>query len=201
MKKIGIVIRDFKENSKEFIGCRKDVVDTFSKYLVQIILIPIYLDFNRVLYLVNLCDGVILTGGDHFHTNDFLLVDYLYQRDIPTLGICLGMQAMALSFGSGEEIDVSSFHNKKNNDTHHIIIKENTLLSEIVHEKYILVNSRHKTGISDTNLEVSAKSEDGVIEAVEDKQKRFFLGVEWHPESLNNKNSDLIFEAFIKSLY
>ena len=201
MKKIGIVIRDFKENSKEFVGCRKDVVDAFSKCPVEIILIPIYLDFNKVLYLVNLCDGVVLTGGDHFLSNDFLLVNYLYQRNIPTLGICLGMQAMALSFGSGEEIDVSSFHNKKNNDTHHIIIKENTLLSEIIHEKCVLVNSRHKTGISDTSLDVSAKSENGVIEAVEDKQKRFFLGVEWHPESFINKNSDLIFEAFIKSLY
>ena len=201
MKKIGIVIRDFEENSKEFVGCRKDVVDVFLKYPVEIILIPIYLNFNKVLYLVNLCDGVVLTGGDHFLSNDFLLVDYLYQRDIPTLGICLGMQAMALSFGSGEEINVSSFHNKKNNDTHHIIIKENTLLSEIIHEKCILVNSRHKTGISHTNLGVGAKAEDGVIEAVEDKQKRFFLGVEWHPESLKIKNSDLIFEAFIKSLY
>ena len=201
MKKIGIVIRDFKENSKEFVGCRKDVVDAFSKYPVEIILIPIYLDFNKVLYLVNLCDGVVLTGGDHFVSNDFLLVNYLYQRNIPTLGICLGMQAMALSFGNGVEIDVSSFHDKNNNDTHHIIIKKNTLLSEIVHEECILVNSRHKTAISRTDLGVSAKSEDGVIEAVEDKHKRFLLGVEWHPESLNNKNSDLIYEAFIKSLY
>ena len=201
MKKIGIVIRDFNENDKMFVGCRKDVVDVFLKYPGEIILIPIYLDFNKVLSLVNLCDGIVLTGGNHFHTNDFLLVNYLYQQDIPTLGICLGMQAMALSFGNGEEIDASSFHHKKNNDTHHIIIKKNTLLSEIVQEECILVNSRHKTEISRTNLFVSAISQDGVIEAVEDAGKRFFLGVEWHPESLKDKNSDLIFDSFIKSLH
>ena len=201
MKKIGIVIRDFIENDKEFVGCRKDIIDVFIKYPVEIILIPIYLDFNKVLSLVNLCNGIVLTGGNHFHTNDFLLVNYLYQQDIPTFGICLGMQVMALSFGNGEEIDASSFHNKKNNDTHSIIIKENTLLAEIIHEKGIFVNSRHHTAVDKTSLEVSAKAEDGVIEAVEDKQKLFFLGVQWHPESLQNKNSDLILDAFIKSLH
>ena len=201
MKKIGIVIRDFNENDKMFVGCRKDVVDVFLKYPGEIILIPIYLDFNKVLSLVNLCDGIVLTGGNHFHTNDFLLVNYLYQQDIPTLGICLGMQAMALSFGNGEEIDASSFHHKKNNDTHNIIIKENSFLNQIIHKQSILVNSRHNTGISRTNLFVSAISQDGVIEAVEDAGKRFFLGVEWHPESLKDKNSDLIFDSFIKSLH
>lgn len=65
MKKIGIVIRDFIENDKEFVGCRKDIIDVFIKYPVEIILIPIYLDFNKVLSLVNLCDGIVLTGGNH----------------------------------------------------------------------------------------------------------------------------------------
>ena len=201
MKKIGIVIRDFNENDKMFVGCRKDVVDVFLKYSVEIILIPLFMDFSRVLFLVDLCDGVVLTGGDHFRSNDFSLVKYLYQHDIPTLGICLGMQAMALSFGDGEEISVSSLHNKKNNDTHNIIIKENSFLNQIIHKQSILVNSRHNTGISRTNLFVSAISQDGVIEAVEDAGKRFFLGVEWHPESLKDKNSDLIFDSFIKSLH
>ncbi len=200
MKKIGIVIRSFQENDKCFVGCRKDVMDAFLNYPVQIVLIPIDLSWKQILFLVQLCDGVVLTGGDHFTHNDFLIVQYLYQNDIPTLGICLGMQVMALSFGVGQEIDVS-FHNKKDNGMHPIIIKEKTVLRQIVHHECILVNSRHKTAISSTDLVISAISQDGVIEAVEDARKRFFLGVEWHPESFNNKNSDLIFEAFIKSLY
>ncbi len=196
MKKIGIVIRDFEENGKIFVGCRKDVIDAFLKYSVQIILIPIYYDFNKVLALVDFCDGIVLTGGDHFLPNDFLLVNYLYKCNKPTLGICLGMQAMGLSFGKGEEINVSYSHGNK----HEIFIKKNTLLDNIMKQKSVLVNSRHKTAISSTNLGVSATAFDGVIEAVEDIKKRFFLGVEWHPESLANKNSDLIFDAFIKSL-
>lgn len=197
MKKIGIIVREFEENNKSFIGCRKDVLDVFLKYPVQIILIPIDLLWDQILYLVQLCDGIVLTGGDHFVDNDFLLVQYLYKQDIPTLGICLGMQAMALSFGGYGEIKVGNNHYLKE---HAIVIKKNSLLYSILGVEQSVVNSRHKTGVQNTNLVVSARAFDGVIEAVEDKKKKFFLGLEWHPESLVNKKSDLIFEAFIKSL-
>lgn len=66
MKKVGIVIRDFWENDKEFVGCRTDVLDSFFKYPVNIISIPIYFDFGKVLELVSLCDGIVLMGGDHY---------------------------------------------------------------------------------------------------------------------------------------
>lgn len=197
MKKIGIIVREFEENNKSFIGCRKDVLDVFLKYPVQIILIPIDLLWDQIIYLVQLCDGIVLTGGDHFVDNDFLLVQYLYKQDIPTLGICLGMQAMALSFGGYGEIKVGNNHYLKE---HAIVIKKNSLLYSILGVEQSVVNSRHKTGVQNTNLVVSARAFDGVIEAVEDKKKKFFLGLEWHPESLVNKKSDLIFEAFIKSL-
>ena len=197
MKKIGIIVREFEENNKSFIGCRKDVLDVFLKYPVQIILIPIDLLWDQILYLVQLCDGIVLTGGDHFVDNDFLLVQYLYKQDIPTLGICLGMQAMALSFGGYGEIKVGNNHYLKE---HAIVIKKNSLLYSILGVEQSVVNSRHKTGVQNTNLVVSARAFDGVMEAVEDKKKKFFLGLEWHPESLVNKKSDLIFEAFIKSL-
>lgn len=196
MKKIGIIVREFEENNKSFIGCRKDVLDVFLKYPVQIILIPIDLLWDQILYLVQLCDGIVLTGGDHFVDNDFLLVQYLYKQDIPTLGICLGMQAMALSFGGYGEIKVGNNHYLKE---HAIVIKKNSLLYSILGVEQSVVNSRHKTGVQNTNLIISARALDGVIEAVEDKKKKFFLGLEWHPESLVNKKSDLIFEAFIKS--
>ena len=62
MKKIGIIVREFEENNKSFIGCRKDVLDVFLKYPVQIILIPIDLLWDQILYLVQLCDGIVLTG-------------------------------------------------------------------------------------------------------------------------------------------
>lgn len=200
MKKIGIIVRSFEENGKWFVGCRKDVLDVLEDYSVNIILIPIYFSFEYIKSLLKLCDGVILTGGNKFHPNDFLLVQHLYNCDIPTLGICLGMQIMALSLGDGHEFDVSSIHQLKNNEVHNIYIKKGSLLYKIIGEDKISVNSRHYTGISSTNLNVCAVSEDNIIEAVEDPNKRFFLGLQWHPESLKDKKNDLIFQNFIKSL-
>ena len=47
---------------------------------------------------------------------------------------------------------------------------------------------------------VSGISNDNVIECIEDENKRFFLGVQWHPESMYNYdlNSRKIFDYFIK---
>lgn len=50
-----------------------------------------------------------------------------------------------------------------------------------------------------TNLSQVAYSEDGIIEAIEDKTKKFFIGVQWHPETLiNDKSSNKLFDEFIK---
>ena len=197
MKKIGIVIRSFEENGKLFVGCRKDVFDAFTSDFVQIIFIPIEFSYQQVLDLVRLCDGIVLTGGDHFVRQAFWLINYLYQNDVPTLGICLGMQAMALCFGNAHEIEVKDIHY---HGKHDVYVIPGTFLYQIVGEEFLSINSRHKTAVVDTDLCISAKSNDGVIEAVEDKHKRFFLGVQWHPESVPNKKSDLIIKAFIKSL-
>lgn len=55
--------------------------------------------------------------------------------------------------------------------------------------------------IPHTELDCVAYSEDGIIEAIEDKTKRFFIGVQWHPESLiNDEYSNKLFDYFIKNL-
>ncbi len=101
-----------------------------------------------------------------------------------------------MSFNLKKEITLTHHY-----DTNHLVkIKENTLLSSILKQKEIMVNSRHYSGIPSSKLTVSATSIDNVIEAIEDTNKTFFLGVQWHPESLNDHNSKLIFESFINSL-
>ena len=62
----------------------------------------------------------------------------------------------------------------------------------------ITVNSRHNYAIKRTTLEISGHSEDNIIESIEDTNKKFFIGIEWHPESLENEESKLIFDYFIK---
>jgi len=196
IKIIGIIIRNFKENNKKFIGTREDLFNTFYRYNVNIIGIPISNNINKTINLVNLCDGIVLSGGDNFVEQDFLLVNYLYKNNIPTLGICLGMQSMARCFSNQEEINVIN-HSSDEFYVHNININKNSLLYKILNKENIMVNSRHKSAIVNTNLNIVALSDDGIIEAIEDVNKKFFVGVEWHPESLNDENTKKLFDYFI----
>lgn len=158
--------------------------------------IPLANDFSKTIELIKECNGIILSGGDNFIDKDYLLVKYLHDNNIPTLGICLGMQAMAQYFSSEVEIDVIN-HKLNDCDGHFINIYENSLLHKIMKKNRIFVNSRHKSAVIDTKLVISARSDDNVIEAIEDSTKHFFLGVEWHPESLNDLYSERLFDYFI----
>ena len=80
---------------------------------------------------------------------------------------------------------------------HYVNIKKDSLLYSILKKDKILVNSRHKSAIKSTDLVVSAISSDGVIEAVEDSTKKFFVGLEWHPELIMDENSLQIFDYFV----
>lgn len=106
------------------------------------------------------------------------------------------MQTMAKYFSNKDEIDIEN-HFSNNNYVHYINIDKNSLLYKIINEERILVNSRHKSAIINTSMDIVARSDDGVIEAIEDTNKKFFLGVEWHPESLNDQNSKNLFDYFI----
>ena len=192
-------MRKFSENNKEFLGTRYDLFDSFYNYDVNVIGIPINNNFEKTKNIVDKCDGIILSGGDNFVKQDFLLIEYLYKKNKPTLGICLGMQAMAKYFSDKEEIDVD---NHLSNDlyVHYININKSSILYKIFKKRRLLVNSRHKSQIVDTKLKVSAFSDDFVIEAVEDPFKKFFVGVEWHPETLSDDNTKKLFNYFINSI-
>lgn len=199
MKTIGIILRPFSENQKLFMGTRKDLFDALSCKNVNVLGIPITNNFDNIINVVNMCDGIILSGGDKHIDTDYKLVKYLYQNNIPTLGICLGMQAMGKVFNNYQEIKVSNHYNT-NKYSHQITIFKDTKLFNILQKQNIKVNSRHKDAIPSTNLKISAISEDGVIEAIEDTNKKFFIGVEWHPESLDDENSKKLFQEFINVL-
>ena len=76
-------------------------------------------------------------------------------------------------------------------------------MSSIITEVTILVNSKHRYHVTETNkFKVSAYSEDGLIEAIEMPNKKFVLGVQWHPEKMYyyDENADKIFKRFVKEV-
>ena len=149
--------------------------------------------------LINLCDGIIFQGGDDFEKYDFEALKYIYDINKPVLGICLGMQLMGMLF-DGSMIDIKN-HKSKLNYVHEVRIKEYSKLSSIYKCNILKVNSRHKSIIKSTNLNIVGLSQDGFIEAIEDPNKKFFIGVQWHPENMvdyDNKQNNL-FKYFIES--
>ena len=161
-------------------------------------------DLERVL---NLCDGFILPGGDTWYRLDEVVIDYAIRRDKPLLGICLGMQALSKVLSGEKKV---GYDNTIKNDTlinhlepnknyvHSVIIDRNSKLYSIIGEEKIWVNSRHSYHVPELdNTLICARSSDGLIEGVELKDKKFIIGVQWHPESnLEDKHSKKLFKSF-----
>ena len=97
-------------------------------------------------------------------------------------------------------IDIEN-HKKKLNYVHEVKLKRNSKLYNIYKSDIIKVNSRHKSIIRDTKLNITGISNDGYIEAIEDTSKKFFIGVQWHPESMINydNSQNNLFKYFIKT--
>ena len=74
-------------------------------------------------------------------------------------------------------------------------------LYEIIKKDVIKVNSRHRMKVTDPGtFEVYGKSSDDVIEVLERHDKKFALGVQWHPEMmLDDSLQKLIFDAFVNA--
>ena len=158
--------------------------------------IPVVIPNDNINYYLDICNGFILQGGDDVSKNSLEILKLLKDKNIPVLGICLGMQEMAV-LDDGKLCDVI---NHNGDILHEILIKKNTLLYKILDMDKIIVNSRHRSAVLNTNLSVSCVSSDGVIESVENDKLKFYLGLQWHPESMydDDINSKKIFDYFIK---
>ena len=200
MKKIAIFTRSDILNRKEVLFIPKAIYDKLSKK-VLITIIPFDDNDNYIekLPLLENIDGVILVGGDDIYNFEYDLVKYLYNNDIPTLGICLGMQTMATSINGTLGLLNNLEHKNTKEYVHYIDINTSSLLYKIIGKDKIMVNSRHKDYLINTGLSIGATC-DGIIEEVEDKNKKFFVGVQWHPEDLDDENSDKLFDYFINKL-
>lgn len=157
--------------------------------------------------VLSLCDGFILPGGDTWYRLDEVVIDYAIRRDKPLLAICLGMQALSKVLSGEKRItydntiknDTLINHLEPNNNyVHSVIIDKNSKLYSIIGDVEITVNSRHSYHVPELdNTLVSARSSDGLIEGVELKDKKFIIGVQWHPESnLEDEHSKKLFKAF-----
>lgn len=192
---IGIVTRSFFSDENNPISIiYKDIENA----ILENNGIPIGITLNsNYKSVINLCDGIIFQGGDDFEKYDFDALKYIYDINKPVLGICLGMQLMGALF-EGNMLDIKN-HKKRLNYVHSVVIDKKSILYNIFKTNIIKVNSRHKSIIKNTKIDIMGISNDGYIEAIGDKRKKFFVGVQWHPESMisYDKKQNNLFKYFI----
>lgn len=158
--------------------------------------------------VVNLCDGILMPGGSKWFDYDEIICKYAIDKNIPILGICLGMQILG-SIDNFNKIDsdrtikneTNINHNQQEKYVHKISIESN-YLCKLLNTSEIYVNSRHDYHIIEKKyFKILAYSEDGLIEAIKIPKKLFAIGVQWHPESMVEYDDKMfkIFKWFISS--
>lgn len=151
---------------------------------------------------IKLCDGIILQGGIETDNYEIIIAKYCYDNDIPILGICAGQNNIARALGGTTyKISNPEKHNKSLDEyVHNIKIDKNSKFYNIVKATKMRVNSRHKRTIKDSPmLDKVAFCEDGYPDVIESKNKKFYIGIRFHPESLYKKDEKMnnIFNEFI----
>lgn len=176
---------------------------------------------EMVEHFIQACQGFIFTGGVDPRTEQFnqtthpsarpmdprrqqfelaLLESLDHHRDIPVLGICLGMQLMALHAGAHLHQHLPDFlptHKSHQDNNRHLValLATDSVLSPASgsNPDDLSVVSWHRQAVAISTptttaqpragkLRVVATAPDGVVEAIDDPSRLFYLGVQWHPE-------------------
>lgn len=158
-----------------------------------------------ILHFIKMCDGIILQGGMNSCYYEEFVAKYCYENDIPTLGICAGYNTMirALS-GTTKRLDNKDHEKPFDTYAHGVkVIDKKSIYYSIVKEESFQVNSIHLY-IADKLpdcLKTVAISDDNQVEVIEAPDKKFYMGIKYHPEllcDLDKKQND-IFVAFINA--
>ena len=152
-----------------------------------------------------------VTTKDRRTAFELAILKGFLDADRPVLGICGGQQLLNVALGGTliqhipDEIANCLAHEQPNPRTepgHEVEVEMGTLLHHLGGGASTLaVNSAHHQAAGDVGdgVVVSGRAPDGVIEAIEVPDRRFCLGVQWHPEYSISRADDAIFQAMVQA--
>ena len=196
------------------------------------LLIPPTTDRNVIVGVLDHIDGLLLTGGadvnplwvgeepsPHLHRinarrdlSELLLTRLAANRQIPILGICRGIQVLAMALNGTVQQDIyedylptgpagslgpSTIKHSQDavqaEPTHTVRIERDSILFSLYHKERMAVNSLHHQAVKDpgARFRTTAVAPDGVIEAIESTEFKSIMGVQWHPEHLGDEGQRL----------
>lgn len=195
------------------------------------VVIPPLADKDVIINTLDSLDGLMLTGGGDINPlwageepsprlhsinrerdeAELLAVRLAYNRQIPMLGICRGIQVLVTALDGEVEQDIAEgmqagrltpgghalLKHSQNADrrepTHTVIIEKDSALYGIYGTGTLAVNSFHHQSVRKcgARFKVAAVAPDGVIEAIESSEYKSIMGVQWHPEWLEDSGPAL----------
>ena len=191
------------------------------------VIIPPIADTDVLINTLEHIDGLLLTGGADFNPlyageepsprlgginaerdlPELLIAQLAYNRQIPMLGICRGIQTLAMALGGKVQQDISDVaqirHSQdadRSEPTHSVTIEPDSTLFNIYNKEKLFVNSFHHQAVCDPGerFRVTARSADGIIEAIESRDYKSILGVQWHPECMSAEDGAPIFTWLVQ---
>ena len=138
---------------------------------------------------------------------ELLITQLAYNRQIPMLGICRGIQTLAMALGGKVQQDISDVaqirHSQdadRSEPTHSVTLEPDSTLFNIYNKERLFVNSFHHQAVCDPGerFRVTARSADGIIEAIESREYKSILGVQWHPECMSAEDGSPIFSWLVR---
>ena len=191
------------------------------------VIIPPLSDSDAIINTLEHIDGLLLSGGADYNPlyageepvtqlgginserdlPELLITQLAYNRQIPMLGICRGIQTLAMALGGHVKQDINGLRNhpikhsqeaRRSEPTHSVIVEPHSTLYNIYKEMLsssqegtegkLFVNSFHHQAVDDPGerFRVTARSADDIVEAIESREFKSIMGVQWHPECLED---------------
>ena len=184
------------------------------------VIIPPISDTQVIINTLQHIDGLLLSGGADYDPHyageepspklgeinaerdlpELLITQLAYNRQIPILGICRGIQTLAMALGGHVAQDLSevkdgwreekgirhSQQEERNIATHSVTVEKDSVLFSLYKTATLRVNSFHHQSVDDPGerFRITARAEDNIVEAMESTEHKSIMGVQWHPECL-----------------